>query len=195
MRLSRARIVGTAMELIERDGPAAFSMNGLAMELGCSILSLFSIVPSRAALLDGVADAVAAELRLGPAPDAPWEDLVRAQALALRQLARTRPRCTVVAVTRPADGATRPRPLENAFVTLTEAGFRDDDAARIARALIAYAIGAPLTEESAEDSSRRGRRRAAPCPVALEQHDPDGDFAFGLDLIVRASADMLAARA
>jgi AcrR family transcriptional regulator len=195
MRLSRARIVAAAMDLIERDGPLPISMNGLALELGCSILSLYGFVPSRAALLDGVADAVAADLEPGPLPGASWEDQVRAQALALRRLARTRPRCTMVAVSWAAGGAARPRPVETAFVTLREAGFSDDDAARIARTLVAYAIGSPLTEGSAGDGSRRPRRRSPRCPAALEQHDPGADFEFGLGLVVRASADLLAAGA
>jgi AcrR family transcriptional regulator len=195
MRLSRARIISAAMDLIERDGPGAVSMNGLATELGCSILSLFSVVPSRAALLDGVADAITAELGFTPVPDAPWQDQVRAHARILRQLARTRPHCTLVAVSRPASAATRARPVECAFATLLAAGFVGDDAARIARALVAYAVGAPLTEAGTEETGRRQRRWAGQFPAVLELHDPDGDFEFGLDLIVRASTDLLAQRA
>ena len=58
MQLSRARIISAAVELIEREGVDAVSMRRIATGLGSGVMSLYNHVPSKAALLDGVAERV-----------------------------------------------------------------------------------------------------------------------------------------
>ncbi|GLW11840.1 hypothetical protein Misp01_69680 [Microtetraspora sp. NBRC 13810] len=55
--LSRSRIVNAAVGLIEREGADAVSMRRIAGELRVGVMSLYNHVPSKAALLDGVAEA------------------------------------------------------------------------------------------------------------------------------------------
>jgi AcrR family transcriptional regulator len=202
MQLTRNRIVAAAMDLIERDGVEAVSMRRLASELGCGVMSVYNHVPSKSALLDGVADAVMSGIEITSVPGAGWQEQVRAQARAFRQIARAHPRCTLIMVSRPPSSAATVRPVENALATLRDAGFSGHDAVRIVRAVVAYIMGsllreigvAPgLGEDDSEASRPRPHLRAAEFPqvtdltAELSASDPDADFEFGLDLLVRAA--------
>ena len=123
MQLTRKLIIGAAIELIEQDGVDAVSMQRLASELGCGVVSLYHHVPSRSALLDGVADAVMSGIAVTSVPGTDWQEQVRAQARAFRQITRAHPRCAMVVISRPASSAAIVRPAEDALATLRAAGF------------------------------------------------------------------------
>jgi AcrR family transcriptional regulator len=213
MQLTRNRIISAAMELIERDGVDAISMRRLATELGCGVMSLYNHVPSKAALLDGVAEAVMSGIEFTPMPDASWQDQVRAQARAFRQIARAHPRCTMIVVSRPATSTAPLRPVEHALATLREAGFGGAESVRIVRAFVAYILGSLLREvgvapgltgpDLAEPGETGHRPRLKPTEfpqvtslaAELAHRDPDADFEFGLDLLVHATAGRLPAHA
>jgi AcrR family transcriptional regulator len=206
MQLTRRRVIAAAMDLIERDGADAVSMRRLATELGCGLVALYNHVPSMSALLDGVADAVMSSIQVTSVPAGAWQEQIRAQALAFRQIARAHPRCTMVVVSRPPSAASVVRPAEAALATLREAGFGGQDAVRIVRAFVAYIMGSLLLQigvASALDASdgegaetHRPRLRPAEFPqlasltAEVSTRDPDADFEFGLDLLVHAVAAM-----
>jgi AcrR family transcriptional regulator len=218
MQLTRERIVAAAVELIEREGVDAVSMRRLAAELGSGVMSLYNHVPSKDALLDGVAEQVMSGIDFSSEPGAGWEDQVRAQARAFRQIARAHPRCTMVVVSRPNASATGLRPIEHALATLRGAGFAGDEAVRIVRAFVAYIVGSLLREVGVAPSLAQPQHQPARPPhdaPPVRQHrlnpaefpqvtdltaelmhkDHDADFEFGLELLVRAVADLrLAAR-
>lgn len=208
MQLSRARIVATAIELIERDGVEAVGLPRLATELGCGVMSLYNHIPSKSALLDGVADEVMSGIEVTAMPGASWEEQVLAHARAFRKLASARPRCMLIAVSRPATTVSTLRPVERALATLAEAGFRGQDAVRIVRAFVAYTIGSLLPEVcltpglsgDQDQAGVRPRLRAAEFPqiagltAELQQKDPDADFEFGLNLLLHAAAALHQAR-
>jgi AcrR family transcriptional regulator len=217
MQLTRERIVAAAVELIEREGVDAVSMRRIAAELGSGVMSLYNHVPSKDALLDGVAEQVMSGIDFSSEPGASWEDQVRAQARAFRQIARAHPRCTMVVVSRPNASATGLRPIEHALATLRGAGFTGDEAVRVVRAFVAYIVGSLLREvgvapslapqhqlaQPADDAPGAGQHRLDPAEfpqvtsltAELMHKDHDADFEFGLELLVRAVADLrLAAR-
>lgn len=154
--LTRKRVIAAAIELIEAAGAEAVSMRRLATELGCGLMSLYDLVPSKAALLDAVADEVMS--RVTAVPKTGWDEQVRAQATALRQVASTYPGCAVIVTGRSPASASTLRPVQNALATLRDAGFSGQDAVRIMRVLAAYSMGP----------------------------DPGADFEFGLDLLLHA---------
>lgn len=210
MRLTRERIVTAAVDLIERAGVEAVSMRRIAAELGCGVMSLYNHVPSKSALLDGVAERVMSGIDFTTAPGAGWEDQVRAQARAFRQIARAYPRCTMLVVSRPGSSETGLRPIEHALGTLREAGFGGAEAVQIVRAFVAYIIGSLLREVGVSPGlgSERGKtdegaadeagRRLPPSQsefpqvtrlaAELAHKDHDSDFEFGLELLVHAIA-------
>ncbi len=206
VQLTRKRIITTAMDLIEREGIEALSMHRLATALGCGVVSLYCYVPSRAALLDGVADAVMSAVELHPDDVPPpgaacWPERIRAQAMAFRAAVRTRPRCAIAVVSRRPSSAGTLRPVEHALATLSEAGFGQQESVRVIRALIAYVMGSVLGEievapdldaEAQEPRHPRLRPGEFPHLAALVAEpatsNPDADFQFGLDLLIRSIA-------
>ncbi len=68
--LTRERVLTAALTIVDQDGLAKLSMRRLGAELGVDPMAVYYYVPSKAALLDGIVDAVIAEL--GPVP--PRED-------------------------------------------------------------------------------------------------------------------------
>ncbi len=139
-QLTRERIIAAAVEVIEREGVTAISMRRIAAELGCAVMSLYNYVPSKDALLDDVAEFVMSGIEVNVAADTPWQDQVRAQARAFRQIARAHPRCTMVVVSRPVSSAAAIRPFEQALATLIGAGFGGAEAIKIVRAFVAYIL-------------------------------------------------------
>jgi AcrR family transcriptional regulator len=209
MQLSRDRIIGAAVEVIEREGVEALSMRRVAAALGCGVMSLYNHVPSKAALLDDVAERVMSGIEPVTAPGAGWEDQVRAQARAFRAIGRRYPRCTMVVVSRRTTSATRLRPIENALATLREAGFDGTDAVRIMHAFVGFIVGSLLREVGVtpglgdEHGDGEAARTIVLDPLEFPQvtslagelthHDYDADFEFGLDLLVHAIAALLPA--
>jgi AcrR family transcriptional regulator len=206
MQLTRARIVATAMELIEQHGAEALSMRQLATELGCGLVSLYSLVPSKAALLDAVGDAVLSRLERADLAQASWPEQIRAQAQAVRRAALAHPRCAIaMAGRRPARPTAALRPVEQALVTLRGAGLGGEDSVRAVRALAAYVLGTVAVQAGAGTDPGTDNGQAGPRPrldpaefpqviglaAELSQRDSEADFEFGLDLLLRAIATLL----
>ena len=215
MQLTRERIIAAAMELIEQEGPSAVSMRRIASELGSGVMALYDHVPSKAVLLDGVAERVLAGIDLTTGPGASWEDQLRAQARAFWQKARAYPRCTMVVISRPVDSAATLQPVERALATLRDAGFGGEDAVRVVRAYVAYVAGSlvrevgvipglepqrPLGQDPAVLAADRPVLDPAEFPQVMSlsaellNRDFESDFEFGLDLLIRAIADLRPAR-
>jgi AcrR family transcriptional regulator len=198
MQLSRKRIIAAAIGLIEADGVEAVSMQRLATELGCGLISLYNHVPSRSALLDGVADEVVSGIGWTCMPGASPQDQVRALARAFRQITRAHPRCAMLALSRRGVPASLVRPAETALAALREAGLSAPDAVRIVRAFTAYLLGllvceigfAPGLTDGADGAARRLRPAEFPQLTELYSElrasDIDGDFEFGVELLARA---------
>ena len=69
-RITRDVVLNAALELIDRDGVDGLSMRRLARVLGRDPMILYRHAPNKAALLDGVAETVLAQLKVDPAdPD------------------------------------------------------------------------------------------------------------------------------
>jgi AcrR family transcriptional regulator len=209
MQLTRKRIIAAAMDMIERDGVEAVSMARLATDLGCGLVALYHFVPSRSALLDLVADAMTSAVEIPPGFVGDWLEQVRVQAIGFRQVALTHPHCATLMVGRPPTSARAMRPVEDALASLRGAGVDGHEAVRVVRALLAYTMGSVLNStgsplacdgtasaDAAEDGSHRPRLRPTEFPNVTELaaqfagRDPDADFEFGLDLLVRAVATL-----
>jgi AcrR family transcriptional regulator len=200
MQLSRKRIIATAIKLIDAEGVAAVSMQRLATELGCGLLSLYSYVPSATALLDGVADEVMSGVAWTPPPGASSQDQARALLTAFGQIARAHPRCAMLALARHDVPASLMRPAEIALAKLREAGLSGADAARVVRVFATYMLGllvresgfAPGLTDCDGGEGVAPRPRGAEFPqltelyLQLRTSDVDGDFEFGLGLLAHA---------
>ena len=83
--LDRDRIVTEALAMLEPEGAAGLTMNGLAQRLGVSAMTLYTYFPSREALLDAAADRVFGAFE-PPAADLPWREAIRIWLWALYRL-------------------------------------------------------------------------------------------------------------
>ncbi|CAM4296105.1 TetR/AcrR family transcriptional regulator C-terminal domain-containing protein [Mycobacterium senriense] len=147
-------------------------MRRLSEAVGRDPTVIYRHVPNKAALLDGVAEIVLAQLRVDTA-DPDWAGQLRAVAHDFRRLALEHPNVVPLLVTRPLAtplGQRPPgmlRPLENVVALLTAVGFSGVDALRIYRVLFGYLYGHILTElqevverpEESDDVLRLGLHR------------------------------------
>ncbi len=150
-QLSRSMILQTALAIVDRDGVDGLSMRRLSDAFGRDPVMLYRHVPNKAAVLDGVAEIVLAQLPVNTA-DPDWAAQLRTVAHHFRQLALAHPNVVPLLVTRPLAtplGQRPPgmlRPLENVLALLTCAGFTGDDALHIYRLLFGYLHGHILNE-------------------------------------------------
>ncbi|MFC4056999.1 TetR/AcrR family transcriptional regulator [Planomonospora corallina] len=200
--LSRPRIVAAAIDLIEREGADAVSMRRIAADLGVGVMSLYNHVPSKAALLDAVAETVLSEIEFTDDPGADWADRVRMQARAFRQIAHHYPRCTMVVVSRQLKSTAGLLPVERALATLRSAGFDGAEAVRILRMFIAYIVGSLLREVGVTPTFAPVHHLQVDAgkvdPVLFPETssllpelgvcDHDAEFEFGLELLIGAIA-------
>ncbi len=198
-------MLATALEIIDADGADGLSMRRLARALGRDPMILYRHAPNKAALLDGVAETVLAQLTVDPA-DPDWAAQLRTVARNYRRLALAHPHVVPLLVTRPLATplALRPRgtlrPLEDVLALLSAAGFSGPDALHIYRALFGFLHGHVLNElqelvdnpEETDDLLRLGLYRLPPgefpllrslAPV-LAAYDGAAELERGLDILL-----------
>jgi AcrR family transcriptional regulator len=211
-RITREVVLAAALEIIDRDGVDGLSMRRLARALDRDPMILYRRAPSKAALLDGVADTVLAGLRVDSA-DPDWASQLRAIARRFRALALAHPHVVPLLVTRPlatplalrAPGTLRP--LEDILALLTRAGFSGPDALHIYRALFGFLHGHVLNElqelvdnpDETDDLLRLGLHRLpirefpllrSLAPV-LATYDGAAELERGLDILLTGLAATL----
>lgn len=171
-QLSRALVLRTGLDIIDRDGVAGLSMRRLGSALNRDPMSLYRYAANKADLLDGVAELVLEQLHVDSTDD-DWESQLRTVARTYRDLALTHPQVVPLLVTRPLATplAMRPlgtlRPLECILELLTRAGFDTVDALHIYRSFFGLLHGHVLNElqelvdnpEETDDLLRLGLHR------------------------------------
>jgi AcrR family transcriptional regulator len=78
--LSRDRILERAVQIADTDGVEALTMRRLADDLGFEAMSLYRHVKNKDDVLDGIVDAVLAEIE-SPAAEGPWDEAIRRSAI------------------------------------------------------------------------------------------------------------------
>jgi len=138
--------VAAALALLDREGGEALTMRRVGAELGVEAMSLYRHVPSRDALLAGVAEQLAAEM---DAPDhgSDWAEALRSLAAELRAAGRRHPAAfELVGLRVLATTGRALAPLERALASLRAGGFTPARAISAQRLVIAYARGYVLSE-------------------------------------------------
>jgi AcrR family transcriptional regulator len=187
-------------------------MRRLARVLDRDPMILYRHAPNKAALLDGVAETVLAQLKVDPT-DPDWAAQLRAVARSYRALALAHPKVVPLLVTRPLAtplGLRPPgtlRPLEDVLALLTRAGFSGPDALHVYRALFGFLHGHVLNElqelienpDETDDVLRLGLHRL---PIrefpllrslapALAAYDGATELERGLDILLTGLATAL----
>lgn len=201
-KLNRERIIHAAVRLIDRDGPEAFSMRRIANELGAGAMSLYNHVRDKAAVLDGVAEYVLAEVELPAEDSADWQEQVRELARSFRRVALAHPRAAALVLSRQLDSTLGLRPVEAALLVLRRAGFDEATAVHALRAFLAFQVGSILREVKATaafsgldaDGVRQrtdalrgsGFPAVAAAAPLLAVCDHEAEYEFGIEALLAA---------
>jgi AcrR family transcriptional regulator len=208
-RLSREKVLDTAVALADRAGMDAVTMRNLASELGVEAMSLYYHVANKDELLDGMVELVMEEINRAVAqpadPGSGWKTKLRDRILTSRRVMLAHPWAPNLFESR----ATMTPPViayfEATLGLLLEGGFSYDLAHHAMHALGSRALGftqelfQPGSDEAEEASAEMLAMMADQFPhltgmVAAVAHDEPGDtlgwcddqseFEFGLDLIL-----------
>lgn len=174
--LTRAAIVGAAIDIADREGLDAVSIRRVAAVLDARPMSLYTHVPSKDDLLDLMTDRVAGEAVLTEALPTDWRAAMRAIAARSREVGLRHTWMLRSVVKRGNIGPNAVRHIEQSFEAL--AGLRVETSRRIEilRAVDTFVIGHILGEVSAR--KREGQQAcAADGPAPERSSAPDQNLA------------------
>ncbi|MDE3725045.1 TetR/AcrR family transcriptional regulator C-terminal domain-containing protein [Nocardiopsis sp. N85] len=200
--LSRRRVVTEAVALADEKGEPGVTMRAVAGRLGVEAMSLYNHVANRGDLLDGMVDAVFAEIDL-PDPASTWRTAVRDRTESARATLRRHPWAVGLMDSRSSPGPATLRHHDAVLGVLREGGFSIAGAVRAVSVIDSYLYGFVLQETSLPFADREGLDEVAGgilgalpagshpylAEVITEQalgEDLTDGFAFGLTLILDA---------
>lgn len=202
-RLSRERIVLTALALVDADGLERLTMRRLAKCLDVTTMAVYHHLPNKSALYDGIVEAVMAEIDVSADdPSAPFRARLTTAARAYRDVLVAHPNALGVLVAR---GPHTPRalvPVETLIGIFRDAGFSPADAMAGMDVTAATVRGAALVvldrhlDSSIETTNIVAEDLAATLPADRFPHllealaseslyDLTGEFEIGLETLVR----------
>ncbi len=197
--MSRDRVLRTAIGLADTEGIDALTMRRLAQELGVEAMTLYHYVDSKDAMLEGMIDLVAEEVELSVG-DGDWKSATRQRALSTREVLKSHPWASELWL-KANIGPARLRYMESALRTYRAGGVSPEVTERVFHAvenhILGYTLQAqafPITDADMEevgtaflDSLPRDEFPWLGEHIVqhLEKGTLDeGDFEFGLDLIL-----------
>jgi TetR/AcrR family tetracycline transcriptional repressor len=209
-RLTRDKIVGAALAIMDAEGLEAVTMRRVGRELGVEAMSLYNHVEDKDALLDGVCELVMGGFSFPP-PAQDWTVEARALARSFRQVLRTHP--NVITLFSEHKGRMLSfeafRPIDAALSCLRRAGLSDHETAQAYRMFGGFIFGFVLMEvgqqfgkDLPEGMTPEQVAQRLPADLAttaallpeLANCDPDVDFEYGLDLMIRGLEARIAVR-
>ena len=197
--LTRERIVGTALELVDRDGLRALSMRRLGAELGVDPMAVYYHVPNKDALLDAIVEAVMADIDLTvDIPTDPAEERLVCAARAYRDAMLAHANALPIVLSRGPRTPVAMRPVELLIGILRDAGLPPSRAmagmnaiAATVRGTIAMVADDAATPPTAEEMTQLAEqfpadefpylREAALCSTDFLNED----FEFGVRALAR----------
>ena len=209
--LSRQRVLRAAINIADQSGIEALTMRRLAEELDAEAMSLYYYLASKEDLLDGIADAVVAEINddVGaidvPSAGASWKTAVRRRILSAREVLLRHPWAPHVFETRTSTSPAVLLYYDGLLRLMLDGGFSYDLIHHALHALGSRALGFsqelfdPSAGTSDEETTAALEGMASQIPhlvamfMEVAHDDPDStlgwcddqtEFEFGLDLIL-----------
>ena len=200
--LTRERVIEAAMRIMDEEGLEAVSMRRVAREVGVEAMSLYHHIEDKDDLLDGICEHVMAEFDF-PEPVDDWAENCRRGARAWRQLLQAHPAVMRLFVEQrgPVRSIDSMRPMEYALGVLRASGLSDRDTAQAFHAFGGYIQGFVMMELGSiaggadEEHMKKHAELAAALPGEFPmlqavspyfaECDPDEQFEFGLELLIR----------
>ncbi len=138
--LSREKILACAVHIADQDGLDAASLRRVATALNVHVTSLYNHVPTKEALLDGIAEELIAAAGF-PLADLPWEHWVRQFADAFASIAKNHPGAFAVLLRRPIQGARAAATFEAGLAGFSRAGMDPTEALGAVRSVALALLG------------------------------------------------------
>jgi AcrR family transcriptional regulator len=201
-RLSRERVLRTAIRRADQGGLEALSMRTLAEELEVAPMALYRHVANKDDLIDAMIDVIFSEIGL-PSGGADWKTAMRQRALSLRDVLARHRWAIGLMESRRNPGPGNLRHHDAVIGRLRAAGFDVGMAAHAYSLLDSYIYGFALTKinlpfETAEQVADVAQSMLEPFPVNeypnlvefLSEHvmqpgyDYGDEFTYGLELIL-----------
>jgi AcrR family transcriptional regulator len=201
--LTRARVIASALRIMDDEGLDAVTMRRVARELGVEAMSLYNHVKGgKDELLEGVTEMVMNGFEFPPVTG-DWAEDARAMAREWRRLLGLHPSvCQLLAERhKPLEGLSAYRAMDSALGVLRRAGLSDRDAAQAFNALGGYILGFVMMEQgmmlgSDTEHARQhelatealrdsGLLNVLACFPHFADCSTDRQFDFGLELMIR----------
>ena len=201
-RLSRERVLRTAIRRADQGGLEALSMRTLAEELEVAPMALYRHVANKDDLIDAMIDVIFSEIGL-PSGGADWKTAMRQRAVSLRDVLARHRWAIGLMESRRSPGPANLRHHDAVIGRLRAAGFDVRMAAHAYSLLDSYIYGFALTKmnlpfQTAEQVADVAQSMLEPFPVNeypnlvefLSEHvmqpgyDYGDEFAYGLELIL-----------
>lgn len=197
--LTRERIVGAALAIVDEQGPEALSMRRLGAVLGVEAMSLYKHVEGKEAILDGIRALLIADFaaRLPPVPVGDWREDLAAFARAYRAVGRDHARAFPLLAQGPGRAyVVGAEVAEETIARLRAAGLGRESAIFAQRTIVRFVLGASLIDRAAdvapapvvgEELAALARERPLVGDLLRSIDDPrtgDALFAFGLELLL-----------
>ena len=156
VRLSRDRIVDTAITYIDDEGLSDLTMRRLGQRLGVEAMSMYRYIPGKEELLDAVVEKLIAQMQRDSevleAPERGWQDFLQRLAHGIRRVSLQHPKAFPLVASRPLEAPWLRPPLRSlewveAFLAgLSSEGFSDDAAVAGYKAFTSFLLGHLLLE-------------------------------------------------
>jgi TetR/AcrR family tetracycline transcriptional repressor len=206
IKLSRATVVGRALELADAQGVDALTIRRLAQELSVTPMALYWHFRNKEELIAGLADRIWAEIRCDVDPDAAWPRQLRGLLESLIDVVRAHASAPALLLGADKLGPSHWQVTEVALEVLHRAGFDALHASEIAKSALWVALSLVMSdpgfdlvlgEAERTEMLRRKQIELASLPpdryprlveaaVPLTTCDADLDFhyRFGVDLFI-----------
>ena len=135
-KLSRAAVVGRALELADSDGLDALTIRRLATELGVTPMALYWHFRSKEELIAGLADRVWGEIRTDVDRSAHWSEQLRMMLASLLDVLRAHSSASALLLSSEKLGPSHWQATETTLDILRGAGFDAKHASEIAKSAL-----------------------------------------------------------
>jgi AcrR family transcriptional regulator len=202
--LTRARVLDGAVELADEVGIEALTIRRLAAALGTKPMTIYHHVPSKDAIVDGMVEAVFAQIARPP-EDEEWKSAIRQRCISAREVLTRHPWAAPLMESRTSPGPENLGHHEAVLACLRRGGLSWEWTAHAYAVLDAFVYGFAFQEstlpagggdgfaEVAQDIAAAFDPEAFPTLVDFTVnhvfkpgYDFGDSFAFGLDLILDA---------
>jgi TetR/AcrR family tetracycline transcriptional repressor len=200
-KLSRDRVIGAALRVMDKDGLEAVSMRRVAREVGVEAMSLYNHVQGKDDLLEGIRQRVFSEFVFPDLdPDDPYEN-GRRVAQSWRDLLKAHPNMLELLAEEhePPSSLEAFQAMEVGLAVLSSMGVPEDEIVQVFHAFGGYIQGYTMMEHEMDfqkhggaaglaELARRIDATQLPCVAAalpyMADCDLDAQFTLGLDLML-----------